>query len=1180
MPLPRIAPEGPHGVQSTPVGRTQPRPNVLPPGYTGDTRRITLSSLMDDRQGLDRSAPHLFIGREAEMAELSAGLDHAIGGRGRLFLIGGEPGIGKTMLAEQLAARALERGARVLWGRCWEGGGTPAYWPWMQILRPLIEERTEGRRVGGDAAAVDLVRLFPELAERPGGGADADFSTQSAAARFRLLAAAAALLNRASSVQPMLLVLDDLHAADPASLLLLRFVAGDLRGARVLLVATYRDVEVQQRVEVAEALGELVREGLGIRLGGFDRAEVRQFVQSLTGTAASQDDLTRIYDATAGNPLFIRELVRLVGSSPASGRRGHPTIPEGVRAVIHQRLALLDPDAVQVLSVAAVVGQDFDAPLIEQVSGPSPPHVLQSLAQAERVELVIRASGSGAAFRFSHGLVREVLYDDLPIAVRRELHGKVGAAIERLHGPDLTSHLGELAYHYAEEATSGRGAKAGEYARKAGDEAMASYAYEEAVVQYRRALEGLRFSGPDEALRCELFLRLGGALARAGDYQEAKSSFLRAAEIARRLEAPESLARAALGFGEPQVEGGPVDQQLLALLREALDGLSPDDSALRVRVLARFSLELSFHDDPAFRETLRESLSREALEMARRVGDVAALAIALRARWLAVWGPDGLGERSALAEEMLSLARQGGNRELELVGRARRITCSMESGDIRAVDTDIAAHARLAVDLRMPYYEWTATTLRAGRALLDGSFEVAEELTEKAVGLLRGRPIARLAYLNQITLIRWEQRRLGELRGPWQVIVEEFPQAGFGIAWLALIDAELGREDAARTDLRSRIDGLPDLPRSGLWFSTLAVTSLAVAQLDDRDAAAAVYPLLLPYAERVIVTPVPHPVTCFGSASLHLGLLAAAMSRWEDAVDHFESAIRANTGLGARAFLARTQCEYAGMLIRQGQAVNRSRALALLDQAEATARSHGMVSLSQNCARLRELGVGAAVATGQAGPTGQAEATGIRDTDGKSVFRRDGDYWTIVYEGSLVRLRDSKGLRYLSRMLADPGREFHVIDLVGEQNREVRPASGAGRRAGSAELETRPDLGDAGELLDPKAKAEYKAHLRELKADLDEAESFNDPARAAKIKAEIDFIVSELARAVGLGGRDRRAASHAERARLNVTRAIKATLDNIDRNHATLGRHLRSTIRTGRYCSYTPDPRAPIVWQS
>jgi hypothetical protein len=195
------------------------------------------------------------------------------------------------------------------------------------------------------------------------------------------------------------------------------------------------------------------------------------------------------------------------------------------------------------------------------------------------------------------------------------------------------------------------------------------------------------------------------------------------------------------------------------------------------------------------------------------------------------------------------------------------------------------------------------------------------------------------------------------------------------------------------------------------------------------------------------------------------------------------------------------------------------------------------------------------------------------------VIRREGDYWTLVYEGSVVRLRDSKGLRHLSRLLTAPGREFHAVDLEAEAS-EQQPARRSAGQAAAGALEERADLGDAGEMLDARAKAEYRARLQDLQAELDEAESFNDPVRAAKARAEMDFLVSELARAVGLGGRDRRAASHAERARLNVTRAIKAALDNIARSHPALGRHLRNTIRTGRYCSYTPDPRVPISWES
>ncbi len=198
------------------------------------------------------------------------------------------------------------------------------------------------------------------------------------------------------------------------------------------------------------------------------------------------------------------------------------------------------------------------------------------------------------------------------------------------------------------------------------------------------------------------------------------------------------------------------------------------------------------------------------------------------------------------------------------------------------------------------------------------------------------------------------------------------------------------------------------------------------------------------------------------------------------------------------------------------------------------------------------------------------------EADG-TVFRREGEYWTVCYEGLVVRLKDAKGLRHLARLLAHPAREFHATDLEAA-DRQAAPV-GPRERAGDGELQARPDLGDAGELLDAQAKAAYKARLDELRAELEEAEGDNDPARAAKARSELDFLVGELARAVGLGGRDRRAASHAERARLNATRAIRAAMANLARANPSLGRHLASTIRTGRYCSYTPDPRAPIDWE-
>jgi hypothetical protein len=216
----------------------------------------------------------------------------------------------------------------------------------------------------------------------------------------------------------------------------------------------------------------------------------------------------------------------------------------------------------------------------------------------------------------------------------------------------------------------------------------------------------------------------------------------------------------------------------------------------------------------------------------------------------------------------------------------------------------------------------------------------------------------------------------------------------------------------------------------------------------------------------------------------------------------------------------------------------------------------------------------------EAGPSAMGlPSEAAAPTVSRNLFRREGEYWTVCYEGVVVRLRDAKGLRHLARLLADPGREFHVVDLEATDRRPAVAAVGPRGRASAGELAVRPDLGDAGAVLDATAKAAYQARLAELGAELEAAEAGNDPARATRARGERDFLVAELARAVGLGGRDRRAASHAERARLNATRAIRAAMANLARVHPSLGRHLATTVRTGRYCAYAPDPRAPIAWQ-
>jgi tetratricopeptide (TPR) repeat protein len=1127
-----------------------------------------------------------FIGRDRELAELLAGLASAFRGEGSVILLAGEPGIGKTTLAERVAEHATAEGARVVWSRSWDGGATAPYWTWAQVVRTLTEDLGDDALrsfISPETAHVTL--LAPALAERFGDVAKSMLELDSDAGRFYLFEATARFLKHASCDVPLVLVLDDVLAGDRPSLQLLRFLARDVRTARILVLATYRDTEAVQAPDTVEVLSDLVRDGQVLDLNPLNREEVSQLIVEVAGTRPQTGTVAAIHEATGGNPLFVREVTRLLATGGGFDLPHGRTVPvpDTVRAVIRRRMAPLSAEAIQVLSAAAVVGRDFDITLVAAACDFPTDRALAALAAAVALGFVAEVPETVGTYRFCHPLMREAIYEGLPIAVRVQMHQRVGGAIERLHGPDSTSHIGELAHHFTRAIPLGESVRAGEYARRAGDRAMSAFAYEEAVTQYRRALDALAVRGePDAALRCDLLLRLGRAQARAGDYQESKKTFLLAEEVARELGDPDHLARAALGYGEPQVEGGQVDRRLIALLETAIQGLTPEDSPLRARLLARLSLELTFSDEGG---GLQESLSLEAIDMARRVGDVVALCNALRARWLARWGPDGLEERTALAAEHMALARDTGDREIELLARARRITCLVESGDGAAAAVDVAAHAALAEELRMPYYAWAAVTMRAGRALLAGSFDRVEPLAEEARDRLRGRPNAGHAHLNQLSMLRWEQGRLGEMRESWQELGERFPQLAFARAWLCLIAAEDGREEAARAGLRELVDSIPVLARNGIWLPAVALASLVAAQLEDRDAAAALYPLLRPYAGRVMVLPMPHPAVCFGSAALYLGMLTTLARDWGAAEQHFEAAVQAHRRLAAKPFLARSYVEHAGMLIQRGQGPDRDRASTLLDRATAIASAVGMKRLDERMAALRPVAATVpatgATASEPVAPTSAASDGPATAAPARHLFRREGQYWTVAHEGSVVRLRDTKGLRCLARLLSSPGRELSAVELEA-WDAGLSPADGSGpvSASGSDGADPSSDLGDAGALLDPQAKAEYRERVDELRAELEEAERFNDPGRADRAREELDFLTRELARAVGLGGRDRRAASHAERARLNVTRAIRAAMRTLAGDHPTLANHLSVTVRTGRFCSYTPDPRAPIHWET
>ena len=482
---------------------------------------------------LESLAGGVFVGREREVDRLRAAVDSALAGRGSLQMLVGEPGIGKTRAAEELATYARVSGARVYWGRCREDEGAPAYWPWVQAIRSYARDADPvalAWQLGGGAA--EVAQLIPEIAEKldvePAVGSDSE------EARFRLFDSVTSLLLAAARDRPLVIVLDDLHWADEPSLLLLRFAARELASSGLLILGTYRDVELGRHHPLARVLGEISGSEVSARipLRGLGVGAVERYIEMTSGAPCPPGLADAVQEQTDGNPFFVGEVVRLLASEgklTGGASVAGLEIPQGVREVIGRRLDRLSEETNEGLRVAAVIGRDFDEELVGRVVK-QPPEVLMQVAREAIAERQVTDLGNGR-YSFAHALVRDTLYEELSPPKRSALHERTGRAIEAICGGDVEERLGELAHHFLAAAPRGDLAKAIDYAQRAGAQDMEQLAYEDAVDVYGRALEVLELmEEPDEALRCRLLLSLGGAEAKSARVADARKAFERAAE--------------------------------------------------------------------------------------------------------------------------------------------------------------------------------------------------------------------------------------------------------------------------------------------------------------------------------------------------------------------------------------------------------------------------------------------------------------------------------------------------------------------------------------------------------------------------------------------------------------------------------------------------------------------------
>ena len=795
-------------------------------------------------------------------------------------------------------------------------------------------------------------------------------------------------LNALARQQPLLLLLDDLQWVDVSSAGLLGHLAMRLQQSSILIIGCFRTEDLarwstpdEHRQIASHPLQAVLSESQRqfgqnrIDLDHLDPNEAQDFVNALLDNEINEFGIgfrKRLARLTEGHPLFVVELLRSMkergdikqgfdGRWKESEQLSWAHVPARVVGIIEKRLGRLPTDLHDLLTVGCVQGESFYAEVTAAVRQISAGDLTRRLSnELDRQHHLIREQGIRhvgpkrlSRYRFRHHLFQKHLYEQLGAAERMYLHEAVGNALEALFSDRASTDevpVTQLARHFEEARLD---SKASRYLFAAGQNAASMFAYDEAAAYFERGLGLLENVARDpEIARREFELSL--ALARAfwgcGQAARAVATCEKSIEIARVLEEPEALARAVLAYEEPRwrlnLEAEPSQQYI----REALDALRDDESGLRLRLLVSLSRTLLASGEMT---ELRTTVSR-ALRIARQINDPVALCDALRISAQIDRGPETTFTRLTAVEEMIATAQSIGDEERAADGLSLYVYDQLELGRIDLVDKAIAAQRQIAQEIKQPFQLHIAAVFQTMRAIMQGEFEEAERLATNASDISRQIGITELDGISGVHMftIRAEQGRLNEVAPIVKILVTHSPASASWRPGLALIYCSLGLSEECRVIFDElAADAFALVPRDSLWVTSLAYLAEVCAYLGDSERAATLYELLLPYDDRTVV--VGGATACLGAAARYLGMLAATMSDWQVAERHFNTALDLDARMGARPWLAHSQYEFAVMLLGQGKARDRRRALALIGKTVAMAQEIGMVGLVQKSLALR-----------------------------------------------------------------------------------------------------------------------------------------------------------------------------------------------------------------------------------
>ena len=901
-----------------------------------------------------------FVGREKEISIMKTHLDETSAGLGRMVMLCGEAGAGKSRLADEVARDARTRGIRVWHGQCSAIEGAPPYLPFVEVLRQYVEERPDDVLIDElGEEAIEIAKLVPDIARRiPVRGETIPLPPEQE--RYRLLEAVRALIDSLARRRPTLLLLEDVHWADRASCMLLRHLVRSVTSAPIMILTTARIDEISQAHPLSDAIAEFGRAHAfsQIDVQGLGVTEVTEILQSL-GAGDPPDGLAgTIFEATEGNAFFVTELIshlsseRLLIDEDGAWRRDfqkeHWDVPHSIRAVIQHRIATLSEDSRRILAIAAVIGRQFNYEVMDTLEDIQPEALIEALDDGVRMGMIEQVKGAASGFRFTHHLIQQTLYDDVPAVRRQRAHLRIGEAMEQapLAQPE------EIAYHFTEAGRMAPPDKARHYLTVAGEKARTIAAWEEAASYYGQALALI--DGADLPEKARLQWRLGEALSGKGDWEASVSRLRDAMDLFSELGDAESVAWIAYALRRLYGARGQF-AEASDVVQRGLAALGDTDSEVRSRLLAQAGFIRS-----AFGEVDEaERLLQQSRDIAQRTGLPAAQGFAGFITGMHCMSYCRLHEAADWLTRSKEWSMQG--KDLWTASQAssfqRHILFAL--GRPTEAEEDIEEEERLARRAGNFLAECETKWIGSGIASLRGNLELAEELCTELVRMIEaahadsGIPgaLINLAYIRfqrgatdafEAILARalevYERMSAAPIDDPRPVLV--------------LLRALSGQADEAR-QLLPQLEGYFnfDDPWTASVAEARATLTAALVVLEDSDRAGRLYGPLKDWTASAgyVLTgasTVPQLV------SRVLGMAAGVSGADADATQHFEESIRVASELQLDAELAECHYWYGRHLLTTVRG-DRGPGMAQLDRAIEIWKMTGMVEQVPRAESLR-----------------------------------------------------------------------------------------------------------------------------------------------------------------------------------------------------------------------------------